>query len=156
VRERRVSSSPLPDQDGDTLRALLGAPPADLAGALPKALVKSQLLDLADAPALPIDPSRYEWSEVAPGVHVAIVREDAARGMRACLVSGKAGARHPRHRHGGDELILVLEGVLQDERGSYGPGAVCRSRKGDVHSEQAVQDCLCYVVYYGELEMLEG
>lgn len=142
------------DHETDTLRALLGAP-ADLAVALPDPRVKSQLLDLADAPATPIDRSRYQWSEVAAGIRVAVVREDPERGVRACLVEGRAGARHARHRHGGDELILVLQGSLRDERGTYGPGAVCRSRTGDVHSEQAVEDCLCYVVYYGELEMLE-
>lgn len=144
------------DQDLDALRALLGGASPDGGAAEPAQVVKTQLLDLADAPAMPIDHSRYEWSEVVPGILVAVVKEDEARGMRACLVSGKAGARHPRHRHGGDELILVLEGVLKDERGAYGPGAVCRSRTGDVHSEEAVEDCLCYVVYYGELEMLEG
>lgn len=144
------------DADLDSLRALLGGASPDGAAAEPDEVVKTQLLDLADAPALPIDSSRYQWSEPAPGIRLAVVKEDKARGMRACLVSGKAGARHPRHRHGGDELILVLEGVLKDERGAYGPGAVCRSRTGDVHSEEAVQDCLCYVVYYGELEMLEG
>jgi putative transcriptional regulator len=146
----------MPDADLDSLRVLLGGESPDGAAAEPAPVVKTQLLDLADAPALPIDRSRYAWSEVAPGILVAVVKQDAARGMRACLVSGKAGARHPRHRHGGDELILVLEGVLKDERGAYAPGAVCRSRAGDVHSEQAEQDCLCYVVYYGELEMLEG
>ena len=139
----------------ETLRALLDTSTGGAGVAEPDAHVKTQLLDLADAPELPIDPSRYQWSEVAPGVRVAVVKEDAQRGVRACLVSGTAGARHPRHRHGGDELILVLEGVLEDERGTYGPGAVCHSRKGDVHSERAVEDCLCYVVYYGELEMLE-
>lgn len=143
------------DQETHALRALLGAP-ADLAAALPDPQVKAQLLDLADAPSLPIDPSRYAWSDLAPGIRVAVVKEDEERGVRACLVAATAGARHARHRHGGDELILVLEGVLRDERGTYGPGAVCRSRPGDVHSEQAVVDCLCYVVYYGELEMLEG
>ena len=143
------------DHETDTLRALLGAP-ADLAAAQPDAHVKTQLLDLADAPSLPIDASRYAWSDIAPGIRVAVVKEDKRRGVRACLVAGTAGARHGRHRHGGDELILVLEGVLRDERGSYGPGALCRSREGEIHSEQAVEDCLCYVVYYGELEMLEG
>lgn len=142
------------DADLDSLRSLLGGS-LDGAAAEPAQVVKTQLLDLADAPALPIDPSRYQWSEPAPGIRLAVVKQDKARGMRACLVAGKAGARHPRHRHGGDELILVLEGVLKDERGAYGPGALCRSRTGDVHSEEAVQDCLCYVVYYGELEMLE-
>ena len=147
--------SAMADADLDSLRSLLGGGSPDGAAAEPAQVLKTQLLDLADAPALPIDRSRYAWSEVAPGILVAVVQEDKARGMRACLVSGKAGARHPRHRHGGDELILVLEGVLKDERGAYGPGAVCRSRTGDVHSEQAVQNCLCYVVYYGELQMLD-
>jgi len=147
--------SAMADADLDPLRSLLGGGSLEGAAAEPDKVVKTQLLDLADAPALPIDRSRYAWSEVAPGILIALVKQDGARGMRACLVSGKAGARHPRHRHGGDELILVLEGVLKDERAAYGPGAVCRSRAGDVHSEQAEEDCLCYVVYYGELEMLE-
>lgn len=143
------------EADIDTLRALLGTASPDGAVA-PDSCLRQQLLDLADAPALPIDPSRYQWFDAVPGIQLAVVKEDPSRGMRACLARGKTGARHPRHRHGGDELILVLEGVLRDERGSYGPGAVCRSRTGDVHTEEVVLDCVCYVVYYGELTMLEG
>lgn len=142
------------DADLEALCSLLASASPDGAVA-PDPIAKAQLLDLADAPALPIDFARYQWFDAVPGIRLAVVKEDASRGMRACLASGKAGARHPRHRHGGDELILVLEGELKDERGSYGPGILCRSRTGDVHSEQVVQDCLCYVVYYGELEMLE-
>jgi putative transcriptional regulator len=143
------------DQDIEALQSLLGGSPSETTP-LPGAAARQQLLDLADAPALPIDVSRYDWFDAVPGIKLSLVKEDKARGLRACLALGKAGARHPRHRHGGDELILVLEGVLKDERGSYGPGALCHSRTGDVHSEEVVEDCLCYVLYYGDLEMLEG
>jgi putative transcriptional regulator len=82
------------------------------------------------------------------------MKEDPARGMRACLVWAMPGALHPRHRHVGDENILVLRGAIRDDRGDYGPGEVCRSRAGSTHSEEALpgDDCVCYVVYYGPLE----
>lgn len=143
------------DEDLKSLKELLGRLSEHDLAVVPDPLVRQQLLDLADAPTLPLDLSGFDWSEPAPGVKLAVLREDPARGMRGCLAWGRAGSRVPRHRHGGDELIYVLEGVLRDERASYGPGALCRSRAGDVHSEQVVEDCLCYVVYYGELEMLE-
>ena len=51
----------------------------------------------------------------------------------------------------------MLKGALRDERGTYGPGEICRSAAGSEHSEEVAsgEDCLCYVVYYGGLEMLE-
>jgi putative transcriptional regulator len=126
------------------------------AGEPPDAIVREQLLDLADAPRGPIDTSRYSWDVVAPGVRVATLKEDPSRDLRACLVWADPGARHPAHRHRGDEVILVLQGALRDERREYGPGSVCRSRPGSVHSEEAMpgETCFCYVVYYGALEML--
>lgn len=130
----------------------------DLAGAVPPApALRQRVLDLADAPRLPVDLTAYAWDEVVPGVRVHTVREDASRGFRAVLVWARPGSRYPRHRHLGDEEILVLSGRLRDHRGSYGPGDVCRSVKGSDHSEQAEgpDDCICYVVYHGEHEMLE-
>jgi anti-sigma factor ChrR (cupin superfamily) len=123
----------------------------------PSSAVREQLLDLAEAPTLPLDLEAYTWEEIAPGVRLHVLREDAARGVRGCLVWADGGSRHPTHRHHGFENILVLQGAIRDERGVYGPGEVCRSRPGSVHAEEAVagQDCVCYVVYYGELEMLE-
>jgi anti-sigma factor ChrR (cupin superfamily) len=141
------------DEDFQGLDELLAGEPNP--GMTPAAAVRAELLDLAEAPRLPIDVSRYEWFEAVPGIRLAMVKQDAARGVRACLALGKAGARHPRHRHGGAENILVLVGRLRDERSSYGPGELCRSGAGSVHSEEVVEDCLCYVVYYGELQMLE-
>jgi anti-sigma factor ChrR (cupin superfamily) len=138
-------------------RALLELSRALPAGALDPAL-RRQTLDLAEAPAMPIDVSAYTWDEVVPGVRVHVMKDDPERGMRACLVWADPGAVHPRHRHTGDEVILVLQGGIKDENGSYGPGEICRSRPGSVHSEQALpgEECICYVLYHGELVPVEG
>lgn len=124
-------------------------PPRDLS-------LRQQLLDMAGFPAMPIDTSAYPWQELGPGIRFHVVHEDPARGMRACLVWAAPGSRNERHRHGGDEVILVLQGSLRDENGTYGPGQICRSRRGSTHTEEALpgDDCFCYVVYYGPLEFL--
>lgn len=123
----------------------------------PAAALRAQLLDLAGAPLPPIDPSAYVWHEAAPGIRLAALKEDAARGMRACLAWGDPGAKHAAHRHEGEELILVLQGGLRDERGDYGPGDLCGSRAGSIHTEEILDrgECFCYVVYYGDLVYLE-
>jgi putative transcriptional regulator len=117
----------------------------------PPAGLKAHVLELAEAPATPIDLTRYDWEEVVPGIRVHVMKDDPERGVRTALVWGKPGARYPSHRHLGDEKILVLEGSLRDQRGTYGPGQVCRSRTGSIHSEEVVgeQDCICFVVYHG-------
>jgi anti-sigma factor ChrR (cupin superfamily) len=139
----------------DAHRAVLGRLGA-AAPVEPPPVLRAQLLDLAQAPALPIDLPAYTWEEIAPGVRLHVMREDPVRGVRACLVWADGGARHPTHRHHGAENILVLKGAIRDERGVYGPGEVCRSGPGSVHAEEAVpgEDCICYVVYYGDVEVL--
>jgi anti-sigma factor ChrR (cupin superfamily) len=134
------------------LEALVGGP---LAAGL-RAGLRTELLDLVDAPPTPVDPSRYSWQELAPGIRIHEVRSDPERNMRACLVWAKPPARTPPHRHLGDEVILVLQGRMRDDRGTYGPGQICRSRAGSSHTEEVVpgEDCFCYVVYYGGHELL--
>jgi anti-sigma factor ChrR (cupin superfamily) len=140
-----------------TYAALLQELPRELAQAPPDPRLRRQLLDLAEAPRPPLDLLAYDWVEPVPGVKLHLVKEDPSRNMRAFLVWARPGARHPRHRHLGDENILVLQGALRDERGTYGPGELCRSRTDSVHSEEALsgEECVCYVIYYGELEMLD-
>jgi anti-sigma factor ChrR (cupin superfamily) len=127
--------------------------------AVPDPALKQQVLDLAEAPVLPLDLDALEWNEVVPGIRLHVLREDPARNLRACLAWGKPGARNATHRHrGGDEVILVLQGALRDERGVYRAGDVCRSRAESAHSEEVLpgEDCICYVLYYGVLEPLEA
>jgi putative transcriptional regulator len=114
---------------------------------------RQQLLDLLEVPRGPIERAAYPWLDVGPGLKLHVVSEDQTRGVKRCLVWGAPGASTKRHGHSGDELILVLEGQLKDDRGSYGPGEICRSSAGDVHQEQVEgdRDCICFVVYYGDL-----
>lgn len=137
--------------------AVLAALPRGLAVAPPPG-VRIQVLDLAEAPRLPIDLGSFAWEEVFPGIRLHVLREEPDRGVRKCLAWGKPGARTVRHRHHGDELILVLQGALRDHRGDYHAGEICHSREGSIHREEILpgEDCICYVVYYGELEPLEG
>ena len=133
-----------------------------LGGALPSRpldpSLRDQTLALLDAPKLPLDFTAYSWEEVCPGVRVHVVKDDPEHGRRACLVWADPGAVHPAHRHLGDEVILVLQGGIKDEHGSYGPGEICRSRTGSVHSEEALpgEECVCFVLYHGDLEPVEG
>jgi anti-sigma factor ChrR (cupin superfamily) len=139
--------------------ALLGALPQALPQDWPTALTRTQLLDLAQAPRELPDLATLSWEEIVPGVRLHTLREDASRGVRACLAWAQPGARTLAHRHrGGDELILVLQGGLRDERGEYHAGDLCRSREGSVHTEEILpgEDCIAYVLYYGELETVEG
>ena len=140
------------DDELRSLERLLGRAAAPESALDPR--LRQELLDLAEAPSLPVDLARYEWFDAVPGIRLAVVTEDAERGVRGCLALGRAGARNPRHRHKGVENIYVLYGRLRDERGSYGPGELCRSAAGSIHSEEVLEGCLCYVVYYGELEPL--
>jgi len=148
-----------PDRDGQPTReeplasALLALDElaARDAGLRPRDGLRQELLDMADAPRLPLDTSAYAWEEPFPGIRICEVRSDPSRQMRGCVVWAKPGARTAPHRHLGDEVILVLSGGLRDERGSYHANQICRSREGSVHVEEVLpgDDCFCYVVYYG-------
>jgi anti-sigma factor ChrR (cupin superfamily) len=116
---------------------------------MPAALVRERVVALADAPRGEVDVTAYRWIEIAPGIRAHEVRNEER--FRSVLIWAEPGARHPSHRHLGEEDILVLKGVLQDERGLYGVGEICRSRRGEVHSESVTMDgeCICFAVYYG-------
>ncbi len=138
--------------------ALVAALPRALPAEPPAPVTREQLLDLADAPREVPDLGTLTWEEVAPGVRLHVLKEDPARGMRACLAWAQPGSTTGRHIHrGGDELILVLRGGLKDDRGEYHEGDLCRSREGSVHTEEILpgEDCIAYLLYYGEPEAFE-
>jgi putative transcriptional regulator len=148
-----IPASPTEPDEQEITRLMSEALAGSLKTAAMNPRTRTQLLDLLEVPRGPIDLAAYPWVEVAPGVKAHVLSRDEARGVRRCLVWGIPGASTPRHGHEGDEMILVLEGHLKDDRGSYAPGDICRSVPGDVHREQVVGEtnCVCFVVYYGEL-----
>jgi anti-sigma factor ChrR (cupin superfamily) len=137
----------------DTAALLAEAVARSLPDSELSAKARVQFMDLLESPRGPVDRGAYAWAEAGPGLKIHVLSEDTDRGLRRCLVWGRPGASTPRHGHSGDEVILVLEGRLKDDRGDYGPGDICRSTSADVHQEQVLgdDDCVCFVLYYGDL-----
>jgi anti-sigma factor ChrR (cupin superfamily) len=53
--------------------------------------------------------------------------------------------RFARHGHGGGDEILVLDGVFQDEHGSYPDGSWLRNPPGSVPRPWSEPDCTIWV-----------
>jgi anti-sigma factor ChrR (cupin superfamily) len=139
--ECRRAAADLQEVVATTLAAAGGAP-------APAPSAREHVLALARAPRGPIDLTAYTWTEIARGIRAHEIYNEG--GVRGVLIWADSGARHPTHRHVGEEDLLILQGALADERGVYGPGEVCRSRRGEIHSETIVSDgeCVCFAVYY--------
>lgn len=57
----------------------------------------------------------------------------------------RAGGSVPHHRHGGDEITVVLKGSFSDHEDKYSPGDFIVRTEGEAHRPVASQDedCLC-------------
>jgi anti-sigma factor ChrR (cupin superfamily) len=71
--------------------------------------------------------------------------ESAHGSERVRLARYAPGARFPHHDHPCGEEILVLDGVLADEDGSYGAGTWLRLPPGSAHAPSSDAGCLLYV-----------
>jgi len=56
-----------------------------------------------------------------------------------------AGVRYPEHDHPGGEEVLVIDGTLQDEQGSYPKGAWLRLPPGSKHAPFSTDGCTLLV-----------
>jgi len=120
--------------------------------------IRAAVLELAQAPTLPLDFATYAWEEPAPGFRTALVREVPHLGLQTRLVWASPGARYPVHRHHGDETTLVLQGACRDEHGSYAAGDLVRMRAGSAHWVEFLpdEDCIAYLVAFHGHEVVEG
>jgi anti-sigma factor ChrR (cupin superfamily) len=69
--------------------------------------------------------------------------EEVARATS--LVRYAPGSRFERHVHGGGEEIFVLNGVFQDEHGTYPAGSWLRNPPGSVHRPWSEAGCTIWV-----------
>jgi anti-sigma factor ChrR (cupin superfamily) len=93
------------------------------------------------------DSAELAWTpSPMPGVHRKMMERDGGEAARATsVVRYAAGARFERHAHPHGEEILVLEGVLADEFGSYGPGTYLKNPPGSAHAPSSVPGCTLFV-----------
>jgi anti-sigma factor ChrR (cupin superfamily) len=61
------------------------------------------------------------------------------------LVKWAPGTQFPRHSHPGGEEIFVLDGVFEDELGSYPSGTWLRNPPGSIHTPFSREGCIIYV-----------
>lgn len=66
------------------------------------------------------------------------------------------GASVPRHRHGGLETVLVLDGAQSDERGTYPAGSLVLNPAGSVHAVRAEGGCVVLIQWERPVEIVEG
>ncbi|MCU0684423.1 MAG: cupin domain-containing protein [Polyangiaceae bacterium] len=83
----------------------------------------------------------------------------ARSGGAAMFARFEPGFAFPKHRHEGEEAILVFEGPLADDAGGhYGPGAMLRSADGSCHvvsvPEESPEACLCLVANRVGIELV--
>jgi anti-sigma factor ChrR (cupin superfamily) len=61
------------------------------------------------------------------------------------LVRFEPGSFFPYHEHGGGEEILIVQGALEDEHGSYPTGTYLRDPIGTAHAPFTKGGCLLFV-----------
>ena len=92
-------------------------------------------------------PSKPEWEEAAPGIHVKILARNAEMDSVSMLVRLDPGTDYPAHQHAGTEELHLLHGVLKvDDRTLY-PGDFIHSEAGTVdHRVWSETGCTCFLM----------
>ena len=91
---------------------------------------------------LPPDPVAF-GPGTTPGLTVRSLHTHGA--VHTALVRWAPGTQFVPHTHFGGEEILVLEGVFEDENGSYPKGTWIRSPHLSAHTPWSTQGCLIMV-----------
>lgn len=94
-----------------------------------------------------LDTATLAWSpSPLAGVERRMLDRCGAEVARASsIVRYAPGSRFDRHCHGGGEEILVLDGLFQDELGSYPEGSWLRNPPGSVHRPWSDTGCTIWV-----------
>ncbi len=72
-------------------------------------------------------------------------RDGGERARATSVVRYAPGSRFSPHRHDGGEELFVLEGVLEDEFGTYGTGTYIMNPPGTAHTPASALGCVLWV-----------
>lgn len=94
-----------------------------------------------------IDPSTLHWLDSPiTGIQRQLLERDGEEIARATsIVRYQPGSVFKTHQHDLGEEILVLDGVLCDESGSYGPGTYIKNPPGSSHAPSSTTGCTLFV-----------
>ncbi len=107
-------------------------------------LVKLHQMHPADQQQLVVDTNQETW---VPGLvrGLEVLPLHAFGSEHVALVRWAPGTVFKPHGHPGGEEILVLDGVFQDEHGTYPAGSWLRNPPGSVHRPRSEAGCIIWV-----------
>jgi len=129
-------------KNGATVLAVVtgGIEPAKEPGGAPR----SQIFAVSELP----------WRDTIPGVRQKLIWEDKATKRRAILALFEPGAKLPRHRHTGEELLYMVEGSHADESGEVATGNMSIRPNGCTHSVNSRNGAISLAFLWGGIEMV--
>jgi anti-sigma factor ChrR (cupin superfamily) len=130
-------------KNGATVFAVItgGVEPAKEVGDAPR----SQIIVLSDIP----------WTDFMPGVRAKHFWSDPPTKRRAIYARWEPGATLPRHKHIGDELLLMIEGSNFDESGELRTGNLAYFPNGCTHTVVSKNGHTAMAFVTGESEMIK-
>jgi quercetin dioxygenase-like cupin family protein len=110
----------------------------------PGSRAKLQQFEAEDRETVHVDTRSTAWLPgLVPGLEVLPLHSRGTEGT--ALVRWAPDTRFSRHSHWGGEEIFVLEGVFEDEHGTYPQGTWIRSPHGSVHTPFSLAGCTIWV-----------
>jgi len=103
--------------------------------------------NLAELNALPWVPYSADERRNVEIVRLYDTRNATPQGPAAALLKYHPGARVARHMHPGYELILVLDGVLNNDMGAHPAGTLEVCPPGSTHALWSDSGCIFLVVW---------
>lgn len=106
-----------------------------------------------------IDPSRIPWQPTRrPGLSLFTLYQEPSSNDAVVLIRMEPGTGYPRHRHVGEERVLVLHGGYRDESGTYPPGTWVVNPAGSIHTPVALdgaEPCVLLATALRGIEIVE-
>jgi putative transcriptional regulator len=78
---------------------------------------------------------------------MAVLHDDAARGVKLMIGRMPPGKVFPRHEHLGFEQMVVLAGGYDDERGEFVAGDYAVYEPGSAHGPQTLDGDDCWILF---------
>lgn len=94
------------------------------------------------------------WRKMAGGINQATVFLDDRTQCEFLYM--KPGSQVPVHKHGGNEITLVLDGSFSDQSGHYSASDFVMRKRNETHQPVSEEGCLCFAVLESPFTFTKG